>query len=444
MRPRRLLRLLSPWRAPWLLAVAVLFGVLPWAQPAAGAGSGPPTTPPPSTPTTSGAPTSTTSTTIYASATDPATIGDERVTPEILGVPVSSPAYDEAMYSYRIMAEQLDQARATYEQARRALVELDAQQIRLRRTNEAAAQRRTVAEARIEVLRTSINEIAVTSYINGGTGGGITDELQWEDATDPEKRRAITDSILERRVDELGRARDERDRARRDQDRSGILLESVTDRRNETIFVRDSSQAAAFVLSGELIEQGETVADARLTAAVQETDFQFVALDAYVKAAAVLNTDVPACRIRWEVLAGISRTEGRHGTFRDSELGADGTVEPPIIGIPLNGGSNTALVSDTDGGQWDGDVAFDHAVGPMQFIPSTWRFYGVDADEDGEVNPQNLYDATEAAGRLLCRNSAGYDTSEGLERGLLSYNQSTEYVRVVSGYVHAYDELELF
>jgi membrane-bound lytic murein transglycosylase B len=80
----------------------------------------------------------------------------------------------------------------------------------------------------------------------------------------------------------------------------------------------------------------------------------------------------------------------------------------------------------------------------MQFIPSTWRYYGIDADENGTIDPQNLYDAAQAAGRLLCRNSTAYETPEGLERGLLSYNNSTEYVRVVSGYVHAYDELDLF
>jgi membrane-bound lytic murein transglycosylase B len=442
MRPRCSCHPSRSWRARSAVAFLSALAALAPVSPAVATGDGPPTTGTTTPPAPAAS--STTSTTVYASATDPASIGDERVTPEILGVAVRSPDYDEAMYTYTAVATQLDQTRATYEQARRSLIELDAQQIRLTRAHAAAATRRAAAQDRIDRLRSAINEIAVTSYISGGTGGGITDDLRWEDATDHEKRRAITDSILERRMGELQAARAEHDRAQRDEERSGVLLNSVTDRRSETRFVRDSSQAAAFVLSGELLEQGKTVADARLTASVQETDFQFVALDAYVKAAAVLNTDAPTCHMRWQVLAGISRTEGHHGNYRESELGADGTVDPPIIGIPLNGGGSTALVTDTDGGQWDGDPAYDHAVGPMQFIPSTWRYYGVDADESGDINPQNLYDATEAAGRLLCRNSSAYDTPEGLERGLMSYNNSTEYVRVVSGYVRGYDELHLF
>jgi hypothetical protein len=436
MRPRRSPPPCSPPRARCrraATALVVLAGTL--ASPAF-AGPAPTTTPPP-------APTSTTSTTVYASATDPASIGDERVTAEILGVRVSSPDYDHAMVTYTSLATQLDQARATYEQTGHALIELEAQQGRLERANRAAGERRAAARTRIEALRASIEDIAVASYIRGGTSGGITDDLDWEDATEREKRRALTDSILERRVRDLGEARQERDRAQRDEERSAVLLASVTDRLTETRFVRDSSQAAAFVLSAELMEQGTSVADARLTAHVVDADFQFVALDAYVKAAAALNEEVPTCRIRWEVLAGISRTEGRHGTYGGSRLGPDGRVDPPIIGVALTGAGNVALVSDTDGGQFDGDAAYDRAVGPMQFIPSTWQYYGFDADDNGEIDPQNLYDAARAAGRLLCRNSAGYDTKEGLERGLFSYNQSTEYVRVVSNNVRAYDELEL-
>ena len=39
---------------------------------------------------------------------------------------------------------------------------------------------------------------------------------------------------------------------------------------------------------------------------------------------------------------------------------------------------------DTDGGELDKDTVYDRAVGPMQFIPSTWAVVKVDADGDGE------------------------------------------------------------
>jgi membrane-bound lytic murein transglycosylase B len=413
-----------------------------WAQVALGVwpASAPAQQVPPAPPTTAASPAVVTR---PASATDPATIADDRVAPEILGVAIEGADYQAAMGTYRTIAAQLDQAVATLENAGVALVELDAQEIALRRQLRTARERREVAEAWIDELQATIDDLLVTSYINGDSSGGMTDELELTDATSQGTRRALTDSVLDLHRADLRQAMDERDRSTRDADRAGTLLESVIARRDETRFVRDSSQVAAFVLTSELSEQAIEVADARLTSQVQRTDFSFVALDAYWKAAATLNTEVPTCRIRWQVLAGISRTEGRHGTYGGSSPNWEGDVDPPIIGIPLNGGNNTAVVTDSDGGQWDGDVAHDRAVGPMQFIPSSWRFYGADGDGDGEADPQNLYDATLAAGRLLCRQGTAYDTDAGLGAGLFTYNRSRHYVDVVSGYVRAYDELEL-
>lgn len=62
------------------------------------------------------------------------------------------------------------------------------------------------------------------------------------------------------------------------------------------------------------------------------------------------------------------------------------------------------------------------ALGPMQFLPSTWDLYGA----GGDINdPQ---DAILAAARLLKANGAPGDMSEALRH----YNQSTKYVRAVS------------
>ena len=56
-------------------------------------------------------------------------------------------------------------------------------------------------------------------------------------------------------------------------------------------------------------------------------------LPAYWRAAASQQ----ACGISWWVLAGVSRTEGRHGTYGGARLGPDGDVSHPIIGIALTG-----------------------------------------------------------------------------------------------------------
>jgi hypothetical protein len=149
-------------------------------------------------------------------------------------------------------------------------------------------------------------------------------------------------------------------------------------------------------------------------------------LDAYVRAAQLSAVEEPACRIRWWDLAAIGRTESTNASGR--AIGIDGKISPPIIGPALNG-AGFALIRDTDHGLWDGDTTYDHAVGPMQFIPSSWRSLGVDASGDGIADPQNIYDAAFSAARYLCA-AAGplpLDTEAGFLHAAYSYNHSTAY-----------------
>jgi hypothetical protein len=319
--------------------------------------------------------------------TDPATLGDERVAPQLWSVVVGSPAYDAAIAEFADIAYRLDQTRASYEAALTALVELEAQQAGLDRQVVAADRRAAAAEARIVEVQETLETLAVSVYVSGDPSGDVTDDYDWENSTQRGSRRTFTESVLARQVAELAEQAEVRDRARREQASAELLATSVADRVGELTFVRDTSQASGFLLAVQLGEQARAVVDARLTAPVVGTDFQYVALDAYVKAADALALEAPACALRWQILAGVSRTEGRHGTYGNSTLGPDGTADPPIIGIALDGNNNTMRIADTDGGVLDGDPVYDRAVGPMQFIPSTWRAYAVDGNGNGDRRP---------------------------------------------------------
>jgi membrane-bound lytic murein transglycosylase B len=155
-----------------------------------------------------------------------------------------------------------------------------------------------------------------------------------------------------------------------------------------------------------------------------------VALDAYRKAAARVAATYPGCGLPWPLLAAIGRVESDHGRFAGSQLYTDGTDAPRVIGIPLNG-HGTALIRDTDHGLLDGDTVYDRAVGPMQFIPSTWATWGVDGNGDGVVSPFNIYDAALAAADYLCSAGGNLQTAAGQIRAVLAYNHSDAYLATV-------------
>jgi membrane-bound lytic murein transglycosylase B len=154
------------------------------------------------------------------------------------------------------------------------------------------------------------------------------------------------------------------------------------------------------------------------------------AIRAYQHAADLTNQRTSSCAIPWTLLAAIGRVESDHGRFASSVLLANGLSTPRIIGIALNG-VGTGLILDTDHGVLDGDRVFDRAVGPMQFIPSTWAYYATDGNGDGVSDPFNIYDAATAAGKYLCNAGSDLRTRAGKMRAVLTYNHSDAYVASV-------------
>ena len=145
---------------------------------------------------------------------------------------------------------------------------------------------------------------------------------------------------------------------------------------------------------------------------------------AYVSAAQAQGS----CNLKPMLLASIGEVES--SSLRGRTLDPFHDAVPPVVGPALTGGAY-ARIHDTDGGALDGDPNWDHAVGPMQFIPATWRIWGADGSGDGVADPQNVEDAALAAARYLC--AGGRDLSRDADRraAVRSYNHSGRYVATV-------------
>ena len=244
-------------------------------------------------------------------------------------------------------------------------------------------------------------------------------------------------------VDALNADIERLDQQRTDLDREITQLEQR--REALTVSLQDAAAFTEVTAAQYQIKYHE-----RLVSFVAGTDVPLVALNAYVRAARTLSVEDSGCGIHWSQLAGIGRIESFHGYFGDSTLGINGDTTVDIRGLSLDGrvlsGSTLgdipdatgrteetggikrlALIRDTDNGVLDGDRRFDRAVGPMQFIPTTWRLYDADGNNDGVTDPQNIYDAALASARYLCDAPGSMLTPVGEQRAYFAYNHDIDY-----------------
>ncbi|HEX4977945.1 MAG TPA: lytic murein transglycosylase [Nocardioides sp.] len=172
--------------------------------------------------------------------------------------------------------------------------------------------------------------------------------------------------------------------------------------------------------------------------ALSSHDLPQAALEAYKAAAATMAVSDPSCRLPWTLLAGIGRVESDHGRYGGSVLSDDGVSRPAIIGIALDGRGPVAAIRDSDDGRLDRDKVWDRAVGPMQFIPTTWSSSGRDGDGDGVRNPHDLDDAALAAAGYLCSGSESVDDEQAAKAAIFRYNPSDAYVALVQAFERGY------
>ena len=155
--------------------------------------------------------------------------------------------------------------------------------------------------------------------------------------------------------------------------------------------------------------------------AVDAADIPAAAFVAYSRVEQILREARPGCGLSWYHVAAIGRVESNHGAAPAAR--------------PASGGNSTA---DTDGGDLDGDPRADQRVGPMRFLPSTWRSVQVDGDGDGVRDPRDIDDAALGAGVLLCSGGEDLRQQSGLVSALRRFNGSADYAALVQTVAEAY------
>ena len=162
------------------------------------------------------------------------------------------------------------------------------------------------------------------------------------------------------------------------------------------------------------------------------------ALQAYAGAVIALGNLLPECNLGWNTLAAVGYVESRHGTFNGSTMDADGLVSPTILG-PLLDGTVYGEIRDTDAGTLDGNATWDRAVGPLQFIPSTWSGSGHDGDANSVITPNDIDDAAFTAALYLCDTADGsMEDPVNWRQAIASYNPSASYAIAVAKAANRY------
>lgn len=155
-----------------------------------------------------------------------------------------------------------------------------------------------------------------------------------------------------------------------------------------------------------------------------------VALAAYRNAEMRLAESTPGCGVTWNLLAGIGKIESNHANGGSTDT--LGTTLTQINGPTLDGSlPGNEIILDAAGGH-------TNAVGPMQFLPSTWQAYAQDGNADGTSDPNNIYDAALAAGTYLCSGGLNLRDHQQEVRAILRYNNSMEYVANVTRWAATY------
>jgi hypothetical protein len=252
-------------------------------------------------------------------------------------------------------------------------------------------------------------------YMSGGPLAVYATLLQSGDINEFQDRNAIVSSLVnadqsvvtaDQHVAAVVRARAAKaDRAAR----NGIKTErSVAQAATHVLRLLAAEQALLDRANAEVAHLKDLAA-ARAALAAQTTAFSSITT-ARTNALGILPPPTPYLSLyhraaatcpgmSWTVLAAIGQVESGHG--RDPSTSSAG------------------------------------AMGPMQFLPSTFATYAVDGDGDGKADIMNPADAIFTAGRYLCANGAGRGGS-AVANAVWHYNHADWYVQMVLALARKY------
>jgi membrane-bound lytic murein transglycosylase B len=293
------------------------------------------------------------------------------------------------------------------------------------------------AAAELVAAEENLRRLSAVMYANRNAGSQAAALLASDDAMDASRMSTMGSNLEDQLVAAQKRAKIARKRA------SELAAKLGSDRvvvESRLVQVEQAELPAA----RREVEVLSTYAASTLAgASVVPLGIPLATLDAYLRAEATLAAERSGCGLRWWAIAGVGRVESNHGRYGGAQPGAGGDVTPRIVGIPLDGSPGVAAIRDSDGGLWDLDPVWDRAVGPMQFIPGTWRGSRSDGNGDGATDPNNIYDAALGAGRYLCRAGGALVNDAALVRAYLAYNHSLDYANRVLGLARGYEAIGL-
>jgi membrane-bound lytic murein transglycosylase B len=413
------------------VALAVLIGTTAGA-PTVSAQPDPTTSTSTSTdPSASTSTTASTTTTTTVPQEDPDDLNLAAISPELRDVPVDS--FDLQATDAALVETLTDHAAARDARvaAETRITELTAEDERLAGVIAAETDHLDRATQTVEAAKVELRDIAVARYIQGSTSDLLSVVLNdLERGTEAVGQRVVFAHVSDARIRRVLTALADQAAAENALEAAESARADVQTDLAASTAERERAAANEARLAAALRSRRVAADRARALAIVAGTDLPLVALDAYWRAQRVLAGEQPDCGLTWWALAGIGRSESDHGRFGVTLLEPDGETSSPIIGIRLDGTRNTRVITDTDDGLLDGDLEFDRAVGPMQFLPGTWRRNGRDGNGDDVVDPHNLYDAALASATMLC-NGGPMRSEPDLLAGFFRYNRSQAYAERV-------------